>query len=74
MTLPSRILLLIADKRPPLDAAEIHFALRQDGQTITLGLVADTLRLMAARGEVVERDGGWVIPAKPVVKQGSLFG
>lgn len=75
MKLAPRIIALLDASRVPYDAEEIHFALRDHAQ-ITLGLVLDTLRLLAERGEVRDTSEGWERITKPKAiapKQGSLF-
>lgn len=71
MTLPARILATLDATRVPYDVEELHHALR--GETVTLHLIRDTLRLMAERGDVEETKDGWIRKAKPVVKQKGLF-
>lgn len=76
MKLAPRIIALLDASRVPYDAEEIHFALRDHAQ-ITLGLVLDTLRLLAERGEVRDTSEGWERITKPMAiahKQGSLWG
>jgi len=74
MTLPTLILSLLPASRVSFCTRSIHYQLRQAGQDVTLGLVEDTLRLMAARGEVEQVDDGWMRRERPVARQGGLFG